>query len=247
MKTLKLILAATTATLGLATVSSAQQPYLNEIIFFEGTGTGGYNYNAPGYPTPITGISVPGVNASGLNGLSGLGSITYNSSALGAQYFGVYFNIDNDLVNSTAFWDAGSASGTPSSGQTWEIGDNTLNNTYDDANNDTLANANTIAVAPPFTDVALALGFDFDNTVPGTETITVTSSLKAPSSGFYLEEYNQQDTTNGLGYDMPNYLYATESFTPSGPPGVPDGGPTVSVLAMGLMALTGLKYRFTRK
>jgi hypothetical protein len=249
MKKIKLTLAATTAAFGLATVSYAQQPFVSEAAFFPGTGLGAtYDYPNSGPPGGSIGpISVPGVNVSGLNLSSGLGTITYSSTALGAQYFGLFLDMDNDLKTSTAFEDQGSASGTPFSGETWEIGDSTGSSPdpFDDANHDTLANANTMTESPQIGDVAFGLGFDYTMPSAGTETISITSSLTAPRSGFYLEQWNVQDVQNGVS--QPNYLYATESFAPAGLPGVPDGGSTMTALAMGMMALAGLKYRFARK
>lgn len=245
----KLALAASVI-FGLVSVSYAQQPYLNEIALT----TDGSTYD---YQQPISAITVPGVTST-LNTSTGLGTITYTSTAEGSQYFGLFLDIDNDLTHSTAFEDEGSASGTPLGGETWEIGDaqrTALNNIYNDAANNSLPDKNTINAAgyqPPVNkpngDVSFGLGFDFDNAVAGTETITITSSLTAPTSGFYLEQENIQDVANGD--DQPNYLYARESFTPEGQTGqgtVPDGGSTFSALVMSLTALTGLKYRFMRK
>jgi hypothetical protein len=248
MKKIKWTLAATSAFLGLATLSYAQQPYLNEVAFTSAGTTSDFQQ-------PIGTISgVAGVNASGLNISSGLGTITYTSTALGSQYFGLFMDIDNDLKNSTAFEDEGSGIGTPFAGESWEVGDaqrTALNNIFNDAAANSLPNANTVnaagyspPVSPPYGDVSFALGINFKNTVPGTETITITSSLTAPASGFYLEQENIQDVADGD--DQPNYLSATARFTPSTKT-VPDDGSTLSALALGVMALTGLKNRFMRK
>jgi hypothetical protein len=260
MKSITFTLATTTVVLGLATASygqaAYQYPYLNEVAFTS-TGNG-----TSDYAQSITSINAPGVNVGGFNfttgvvsGVgSGLGTITYTTTAQGLQYFGLFLDIDNDLRAGlgTAFTDVGAGVGTAPAGETWEVGDaqrNTPLYLYGDVKNNTLPDANTIGVSgyvppvnPPYGDIAFGLGFTFDNTVAGTETITITSSLTAPGSGFYLEQYGTLD-----GGSQPNYLSATENFTPAGAPSVPDGGSTLSALMMGLMALTGFKYRFMRK
>lgn len=248
------MVATAAAILGIATVSHAQNSFLNEIAFFQGVGTpptpDPYQYDnlSSGYGTPISPMAAPGgVDTSGLNTVTGLGTISYTSTSLGPQYFGLFVNIDNDINSSIAFDDVASSSGTPAAGVSWEIGDDEGGppDPFDDAYTDTLANANTMTEVPQEGDLAMALGFDFDNTEAGTETITITSSLTAPSSGFYLEEQDAQDLADGDS--QPNYLYATETFTPNGQLSTPDGGSTWATLALGLMGLKALKQRLMRK
>jgi hypothetical protein len=245
MKNFKLGLAAMTAVLGFVATTYAQQTILSEAAITSGGTTTDYPNSGPPGET-IGPVTTPGVDVSSLNLSTGIGTMTYTSTALGPQYFGLFYDIDNDLVHSTAFYDQASESGTPFTGESWEIGDSGGATLYNDAANNTLQDANTMSSSPG--DVAFGLGVNFDNSVAGTETITIHSTLTAPSSGFYvdLEQENTQDigTTN----DQPNYLYATASFTPEGvSPTTPDGGSTLSALAMGVMALAGLKSRFARK
>jgi hypothetical protein len=245
MSKIKFTLATATLILGSVTATYAQQTFLDYAAFT----SGGLTYNYPG--TPIGSIlSVPGITSSSLNPTTGIGAITYTSSSPGAQYLGVFLDIDNDVTHSIASDDEALAAGTPFAGETWEIGDAggiVPPDPYDDAANNTLPNANTMTEAGKIGDVAFGVGVNFDNVTAGTETITITSSLTAPSSGFYLEQENSQDI--GTGFNAPNYLSISASFAPSGSPSptAPDGGSTLSAFAMGLMALAGFKNRFMRK
>jgi hypothetical protein len=76
-------------------------------------------FNEDGTFVQDSGTGAPGVNEGGLNEVTGIGTITFTDTTASSGYFGVFIN---EAVG-TPYWDEyGSTSESPSSGESWEIG-----------------------------------------------------------------------------------------------------------------------------
>jgi hypothetical protein len=156
--------------------------------------------------------SGPGVyiEGGGFNFTEGLGTLTIVAAGPGTHYVDVYF--DHDLNPAQYANDQSAAVGTPASGESWEIGTGAeaggtqlytdfTNNDYDDTNN-----------APGPADVATGLEFAFTTTdADPFGVVTVNISEVAPSSGFYLEQF---DTYSGTS---PSEIYISGSEVNTAP------------------------------
>jgi hypothetical protein len=160
--------------------------------------------NTPG-PLP------PQVKASAFNFGSGLGTVTVTVFGPGTHSIDVYFDHDMNPAQFTS--DFSAAVGTPAAGEKWEIGtggkgggtqlfaDFTANN-YDNTNH-----------SPQPDDVATGLAFTFTTTAAAPlGTVTINVSTTAPTSGFYLHQFNSVAGTSPTDI----YISATElnSATP---------------------------------
>jgi hypothetical protein len=143
--------------------------------------------NTPG-PLP------PLINTSAFNLSEGLGTLTIAVAGLGPHYVDLYF--DNDLNPAQFATDYGAAIGTPAAGESWGIGTGAegggtqlfsafLANSYNDTDN-----------SPEPGDIATGLAFSFVNTSANQlGVVTVSISTVAPSSGFYIEQWNTYSGT----------------------------------------------------
>jgi hypothetical protein len=147
---------------------------------------------------------------------NGEGTITFTDTAVGSDYFNAFLDYELGIP----FYDEnGSASGTPATGQSWEIGDSYASSIYGDASAGALTSTNLFTnpcVAgtscldnyagtyngatgipdPDYNgDVALAMGFNYTLAADEEEVITLTASETAPTSGFYLEQFTSYGCT----------------------------------------------------
>lgn len=178
----------------------------------------GFNVNGTFYCGVTCGSNinaVPGVNLSGFNQTTGLGTITYTSTTGGS--FGAWIFDINNITNGPFYNQYGTTSGTPAGGQSWEIDvpdyDSDSNHNGDIIANSaagTLDNTNSVqGVADDYFTTcstgancndatSMAMGFSLPAPGAGLEdVVTITLSQTQPSSGFYLEQILPPDTSDG--------------------------------------------------
>lgn len=118
----------------------------------------GFNIDGTKYWNPNPTLP-PGVNTSGFDFTTGLGTISATITGTGSHYFLALFNHDIngdfDYLNET-----GSTIGSPSAGQSWQIGD-ANSGIYTNFMNNTLSNTNGIAANDGTLDAAMAMGWNF--------------------------------------------------------------------------------------
>jgi len=156
----------------------------------------------------------------------GLGTLTWQTSALGGHTFVAFFDHEIEDPTNTFFNEEGLASGTPAAGQSWEIDDPFFGDIYGHVLAGSLYNTNT---APD--DISLAMGWNFNVTTGQTATINLILANNAPSSGFYLSQ-TDPDSLETI------YFSSTLNVEGGGPAPVPEPG-TWLLLCCGLIGLFG--------
>jgi hypothetical protein len=233
------------AFLGFGMPSLASADSLQDVVFnLNGTSPGDNSY------------AVPGLDSSAFNATTGKGTLvlTYDPGAAGSYFFDAWF--DNEL--STPFYNEyGAVSGTPASGQTWEIGDAQIYYNYPgpfpaptgtDPGDDTYNNSLTDTNYLPGTmdnylndcgdgadcngDASMAMGFAFTLGADQEEVITLNLSETNPGSGFYLEQIHPSDPNNPTETDL---YFSGSAQTESTVPTVPEPS-TLLLLEVGLAA-----------
>jgi hypothetical protein len=206
-----------------------------------------FTFNVNGISTD--GNSPPsGVNLGGYNVATGLGTITYTDTTAGAGYFNTWWDEQVGVVFNNEY---GSTSGTPSAGESWEIGDNYGSSIYTDAQNGALLNENllpgtdsnllgTCSGSNCNGDASTALGYGFTLTSGDEEIITLTVSQTAPGSGFYLEQTNPEE--DGIPGNVGNVYFSLSAEQ------VPTGHviPEPSTWVLMLSGLSILAWRMRR-
>jgi len=201
-----------------ATAASAATINLFEYAFnFDGTVTNG---SAPA-----------GVNIGGFNTNTGLGTISFSTSADGAHNFLAFFDHEIVETTNTYFNEYGDTSGSTASGQTWEIDEPgwTFGDIYANFEAGSLDNSNGVPQDTP-DDVSMAMGWDFILAADETATITMTLSTSQPNNGFYLAQYDPDSQAS-------IYFFSNLNIQGGGDP-VPEPG-TMLLMATGLTGLLG--------
>ena len=157
-------------------------------------------------------FSGSGLNTAGFDTTTGLGTLTLTfNPGPGNYYVDAYFNMD---LATPFFNEYGTAVGSPSAGQTWQIDDPIYGTIFGNAQNDTLDNTNHIpgqvdnydgSCSRPNCngDVSWAMGFDFSLAAGEEEVITLNLLQTQPSGGFYLVQTHPADPNNA----GPTYVY----------------------------------------
>lgn len=186
-------------------------------------------------------FSVPGLNVSGFNQTTGLGTITLTfNPGPGSYYVTAYF----DLELAVPFYNEyGTAFGSPVAGQSWQIDDPINGTIFANAQNNTLDNTNHIpGTADNYLgtctgsdcngDVSWAMGFNFTLGASQEEVVTLNLSQSAPSSGFYLQQTHPVDPNNPVAVNA----YFSGTAAPQGTSSTPEPG-TWMLLISGLCLL----------
>lgn len=218
----------------------------------------GFNVNGTYEPDQTT--SGGGLDLSGWDwsGDTGLGTVTFTTTTGGNFDFWIF-----DPVSGPAFNEYGAVSGSAASGQSYQIDvpdyDTDGNHTGTIIANtqaDTLSNSNnvpgtadnyagTCSTGSDCNDyVSMAMGFDYSAPAAGFEdVITYTVSTTAPSSGFYLEEIQPVDTSEGGDNSSAVTLYLSGTITtePVSVSGTPE--PKTSILLGVAMLFLAVCFR----
>jgi len=156
-------------------------------------------------------FSVSGLNTAGFDQTTGLGSLTltYNPGP-GTYFVTAYFDLE---LGVPFFNEYGTVTGSPVSGQSWQIDDPWFGTIFGNAQGNSLDNTNHIAgavdnylgscgsvydpgCANSNDDVSWAMGFAFTLGANQEEVITLLLSQTAPGSGFYLGQVHPIDPNN---------------------------------------------------
>jgi len=212
---------------------------------------GGVNFYDPG-------SGALGLDPSGYNTSTGLGTITFTDTTLGADSFAIWWDeqVGTDYYNE---YGSTSAPQPTDPNESWEIGDANTSTIYGDASYDALLDANllpgttsnlsTTCSGPSCNgDASTALGYDYTLTSDEEEVITLTVSQTAPGSGFYLQQTNPAEDCNaqGAGCTVGNVYFslsANEQAIGSGPSPTPE--PSTWLLM--LSGLVILAWRMRRR
>lgn len=233
MKSLSLLAALFLSVIIAAPVAFAQ-PDLQDYGFNINGSSGTWDQLLAG---DATGPALPtssGLNLSGWDGVNtGLGTITFTTTTGGDFDFWIL-----DPVSGPFYNEYGTTGGSAASGQSWQIDvpdyasdanhtgtiiANLENGTgaLDDANNVPGDVSNyyqtcTSSATPNACNdaVSMAMGFNYSAPAAGFEdVITYTVSTTAPLTGFYLEEIQPIDSTDGGSNLTPSYLYLSGTIT----------------------------------
>lgn len=128
-----------------------------------------------------------GINLSAFDTTTGLGTITVTVSSAGANYVGLFVDHEIDEEDNTFFNESGSASGTPGSGQSWEIDEPgyVSGNIFDNFADSDLDGTNGVPAGSE-DDVSMAMAWSFTLAAGETGVVTFLLSDSAPTGGFFL-------------------------------------------------------------
>ena len=221
-----------------ATIANATDYSITELLFNLDGGISDYY-------APIGSPSISGLDLSGFNTATGLGSIAYQVSGTGSHYVGAFFDNEIDLAGNGYLNEIGSSHGSALSGQTWEIDEpgyggvgGYTGDIYDDIINSALDNSVGTATA---NDVSMAMAWSLTLASGETADISWLLGTTAPTSGFYLQ---QNDPDSGASIYLSGQLTINGGGQP--PTGAPDGGATLGTLLLGLAGLAGFQYKATK-
>lgn len=199
---------------------------------------------------------------SGVGG-TGIGTITFTDTNVGSDNFAIWWN---EQVGTPYFNEYGSTSGSPVSGESWEIGDNNGSNIYSDASAGDLKGTNYLplgqdnfyasCIAVNLGDCAdlngislyngdatTALGYDFNLLAGQEEVITLTVSTSDSScSGICLQQTNPNEDIDNSG-NAGNVYFSLSAQEESTGPTNPTVTPEPSTWLLMLSGLSILAWR----
>jgi hypothetical protein len=238
MKKLTGVTLAMLAMVLVGSVANAANIYLND-WFFQVGGTTVDSSNIGSFAN----FNTSGFDFSQPN--STLGTITATFSAAGSYNVVGFFDLDIEDYTATPpnpfDNEVGFVSGSPASGQSWEIGPGESVSPASQVADDALAGTltNTMWGAMPG-DVAFAIGWNF-NVVSNPVILTFDLGTTVPS-GFYLQQVDQLDPTGALG--TPSIYFDSNLTTAGTPPAIPEPGTLVLLgTGLGVALFTGFRRR----
>lgn len=176
----------------------------------------------------------------GLDPGTGLGFLGFAFDAPGTHSLTAFLDLEFAAGYNTFFNEYGTAHGTPSLGQSWQIDEPGLvfGSIYDNVLVGSLNNTNAIPESSP-EDVSFALGWNFSLAAGENAYLSLFISEAVPDTGFYL---SHTDPEMGRGFDEQRTVYFwgdLEIF--SGGVAVPE--PSAGMLLIGGLALVALRRR----
>ena len=179
---------------------------------------------------------------------TGLGTVNLSVAGSGSHFVGLFLDQDTDLLAFVA-GDSGQAVGAPPAGMSWEIGspwdysvDPAVPGQIIGDFKTGLTNQVLADILPPFPlggDVSMAMGWSFNLGAGETANVGFLISSQAPTSGFYLNQFN----LDNLSIPDEIFMSSTLEIRTSG---VPEPG-TLLLMGSGLLGLIGLRRRMNRK
>ena len=191
-----------------------------------------YAFNVDGDVT--SNAAATGVNMASFNNFSGLGAITYTTLGVGPHSFLAFFDHEIEEDTNTWFNETGSATGTATTGQTWEIDEPLGIDIYWNFVDNTLDNDIFNGYPSLEDDVSMAMGWKFDLLADEIAEITLSLTSMAPSSGFYLTQY---DTTSFESIFFAGNIEITPGTEP-----IPEPA-TMLLMGTGLAGLFGFRRK----
>ena len=138
----------------------------------------------PGVVDPVP----SGMNISGFDTDTGLGTISLTIGGAGTHYAALFVDHEIDEAINTFFNEYGNAVGTPAAGQSWEIDEPgwVFGDIYDNFLASSLDNSNGVPSTAP-DDVSMAIGWNFSLVAGESANIEWLISETIPT-GFYLQQ-----------------------------------------------------------
>jgi hypothetical protein len=206
----------------------------------------GFEFNING---ALQTLDLTGFNTGAYNQTTGIGTLTYifNPGAPGSYNFTSVFFVPAGVP---AYNEFGSTSGSPASGQSWEIGDINFSNIVADEQAAALTNTNslpgtkdnflkTCVGATCNGSVAMAMGFNF-NLASGDEALITLNFSTTNPGGFFLSDTHPADVANNSASTV--YFTGSEVSQPVGVVPAPEPS-TLVLLTAALGAFVFLKLR----
>lgn len=192
------------------------------------------------------------VDDGAFNAVTGLGTLTWQTSEFGTHTFLAAFDHDIEGTGSTFYDETGSVHGTAAAGQTWEIDEPGYWNIYGSSTGDIHNNFlgghldNTVFndEGIPQEDVSMGMGWHFSLGDFETAAVTLTLSETMPTSGFYLQQY---DNPSEKSIYLSSSLVITSDEPGPGPTNpIPEPG-TMLLFGTGLAGIAGFARKKSEK